>query len=262
MSKPYRLGTQQTSRPDWQERIFRQACTWSSFTLNREDTAWRYYTFILNPPAPVACPIGGRYSFVQVGTEEEKYTTRIRGITERPRHMIDCLEYVSEFKSCDQNPKKILVDDEYCASLDHTAKPIGEYEIADRELNCVGYWLEDMKSYMITYDLEDATSMFRCWVYERTDWRDMVASRSIRASCSAAQTAYSKTEAEGASLHLTLKESERLWDSCPQRYDTGANPYEKLMKIYVLDSATPFSASLLLLGITQLLLISLLSLTR
>lgn len=37
-------------------------------------------------------------------------------------------------------------------------------EIADRELNCVGYWLEDMKSYMITYDMEDAVSAFRCWV--------------------------------------------------------------------------------------------------
>lgn len=44
--KPYRLGQQQLSRPDWMERIFRQACTWSSFTLNRDDTAWRYYTFI------------------------------------------------------------------------------------------------------------------------------------------------------------------------------------------------------------------------
>lgn len=38
-------------------------------------------------------------------------------------------------------------------------------DIPDRELNCVGYWLEDMKSYMITFDLEDAVSNFRCWVY-------------------------------------------------------------------------------------------------
>ena len=35
---------------------------------------------------------------------------------------------------------------------------------ADRQLFCVGYWLEDMKSYMITYDMEDAVSAFRCWV--------------------------------------------------------------------------------------------------
>jgi len=81
----------------------------------------------VNPPAPVACPIGGRYSFIQIGPKEEQYVTRIRGITERPRHLIDCLDYVSEFKSCDINPKKILVDAEYCATLDHTGKPIGEY---------------------------------------------------------------------------------------------------------------------------------------
>ena len=83
--------------------------------------------FPVNPPAPVPCPIGGRYSFIQEGESEALYITRIRGITERPRHLIDCMEFVSEFKSCDNNPKKIFVDAEYCATLDHTAKPIGEY---------------------------------------------------------------------------------------------------------------------------------------
>ena len=86
-----------------------------------------WMVFSVNPPAPVPCPIGGRYSFVQTGAPEELFTTRIRGITERPRHLIDCVDFVSEFKSCDDNPKKIYVDAEYCATLDHTAKPIGEY---------------------------------------------------------------------------------------------------------------------------------------
>jgi hypothetical protein len=36
----------------------------------------------------------------------------------------------------------------------------------DRELNCVGYWMEDMLSYMVTYDEEDAVTPFRCWVCE------------------------------------------------------------------------------------------------
>lgn len=81
----------------------------------------------MNPPAPVPCPVGGRYNFTQLGLPEEKYVTRVRGITERPRHMIDCYQYVSELKSCDDNPKKIYVDAEYCATLDHTGKPIGEY---------------------------------------------------------------------------------------------------------------------------------------
>lgn len=47
-------------------------------------------------------------------------------------------------------------------------------------------------------------------MYERLDWRDIVASRSITANCGPNQTAFSKTAAEGASLHLVLKESERL----------------------------------------------------
>jgi hypothetical protein len=228
---------------------------WTSFTLNRDDAArWRYSTFILNPPAPVPCPIGGRYSFQQIGAPEEKYVTRIRGITERPRHLIDCMGYTSEFKSCDLYPKKIYVDAEYCPTLDHTGKPIGEYDIPDRELNCVGYWLEDMRSYMITYDMEDAVSKFRCWVYERLDWRDMVASRAIRAACGQNQTAFSHRESEGASLQLILTESERLFDMCPQRYDTGANPYEKVLKIFVMDSATSVHTSLALTLLTVLIL--------
>ena len=37
-------------------------------------------------------------------------------------------------------------------------------DIPDRELNCVGFWMEDMRSYLITYDEEDPVSRFRCWV--------------------------------------------------------------------------------------------------
>ena len=81
----------------------------------------------VNPPAAIDCPIAGRYRFVQKGAEEEKYRTRIRGITERPRHMIDCREYETEFKVCSDNTKKILVDAEYCSTVDHTGRPIGEY---------------------------------------------------------------------------------------------------------------------------------------
>ena len=81
----------------------------------------------VNPPAPIDCPIGGRYSFKQYGAVEEQYTTRIQGITLRPRHQIDCRRYESVFKSCYNNPKKIFIDAEYCATLDHTGRPIGEY---------------------------------------------------------------------------------------------------------------------------------------
>ena len=81
----------------------------------------------VDPPAPVDCPIGGRYRFIQTGEEEEKYHTRIRGMTVRPRHQIDCRKYVTEFKACGENPKKIYVDAEYCDTVDHTGRPIGEY---------------------------------------------------------------------------------------------------------------------------------------
>ncbi len=73
------------------------------------------------------CPIRGRYKFEQSGPETEWIQTRIQGMTERPRHMIDCTEYVTEFKSCDMNPTKILLDAEYCETVDHTGRPIGEY---------------------------------------------------------------------------------------------------------------------------------------
>jgi len=58
-----------------------------------------------------------------------------------------------------------------------------------------------------------AVCVLVCQVYERLDWRDLVASRSITANCGPNQTAFSKTAAEGASLHLVLKESERLCKS-------------------------------------------------
>ena len=47
-------------------------------------------------------------------------------------------------------------------------------------------------------------------MYERTDWRDIYASRAIRATCARQQTAYSSTSKDGASLGLILKERERL----------------------------------------------------
>ena len=81
----------------------------------------------VNPPVPMPCPIRGRFYFKQVGQENELYRTRIRGITINPRHSIDCNHYVSEWKSCDQNPSLILIDAEFCETVDHTGRPISEY---------------------------------------------------------------------------------------------------------------------------------------
>lgn len=43
-------------------------------------------------------------------------------------------------------------------------------------------------------------------------------------------------------------------DSCPQRYDTGANPYQKEMLIYVLDDAVSIKFSALQMMLLMLAL--------
>ena len=35
---------------------------------------------------------------------------------------------------------------------------------ADYKMYCVGYWKENLKSYLITYDQLDAFTKYRCWV--------------------------------------------------------------------------------------------------
>ena len=122
-----RLDPAEVTQADFLSLKFRQACSWSAFTIDRNEIDWVYNVFVLSPPAPVDCPIGGRYTFTQYGVDAERYFTRIRGITTRPRHLIDCFKYVTEFKSCDDNPKKIYIDAEYCETVDHTGRPIGEY---------------------------------------------------------------------------------------------------------------------------------------
>ena len=81
----------------------------------------------MKPPVPTRCPVMGRYYFSQEGQESEKYKTRIRGYTERPRNQIDCRNYVAEWKSCDEHRSKIYIDAEYCETIDHTGRPVGEY---------------------------------------------------------------------------------------------------------------------------------------
>ncbi|ELT96302.1 hypothetical protein CAPTEDRAFT_221016 [Capitella teleta] len=221
MGKPYRMTEIELAYPDFEVYMFRQACTWSSFTIDRDDYHWNYKTFLLDPPAPMPCPLRGRYFFTQSGPESELFRTRIRGLTVRPRHMIDCREYVTEFKSCDETPFKISIDAEYCETVDHTGHPVGEYDEADWELTCVGHWDEDWNSYMITWDPEDVTSAFRCWNYERLDWRHIQLSRSTGASCSPLMSSKSDEPKDGASLALQLVESERQFDDCAQNYMDG-----------------------------------------
>jgi hypothetical protein len=34
----------------------------------------------------------------------------------------------------------------------------------DYKMKCIGFWKENLKSYLITYDELDAFSKYRCWV--------------------------------------------------------------------------------------------------
>ncbi|XP_060593949.1 uncharacterized protein LOC132748376 [Ruditapes philippinarum] len=217
--------------------IFREACSWTAFTFNRDEYEWNYETMIQNPPSPVACPIAGRYTFSQtVRSPLEKFQTRIRGVTDKPRVQVACRNWVTEFKSCSNTMTRIEVDAEYCESVDYRGRPIGEYDEPDNTLTCVGFWMEDMKSYLVTWDEEDAISAFRCWVYERKSWTGVYMSRAQNARCPREQSAKSAM-IPGTGLALDLTESERLFDDCPQRFDPGANPYSKPITLWVLNKA-------------------------
>ncbi|XP_013403139.1 uncharacterized protein LOC106168567 [Lingula anatina] len=247
LGKPFRLSRQEKEQPveDYLVTKFRQACARPSYVLNEQNYNWKYNTFILYDPSPIECPIQGRYTFKQFGAE--KYVTRIRGITERPRVQVDCRDYESEIAICHSRDSKVIeVDAERCRTLDQNARPVGEYDVPDNLLTCVGYWLEDNRSYMVTYDEEDRISRFRCWVYERLTWRDIIMSRAVRAACGVAQTPRSFRASEGASLSIQMFLDEREHDDCPQKFDFGANPWLKENVIYVLGGSITFHGSYIL----------------
>lgn len=256
IGKPNRLTQDEEQDKDYLLKKFRQSCTWQAFVLNRDDYDWKYDYLIFNPPTPIPCPIGGRYRFIQFGHDNERYKTRIRGVTDKPRVQVDCRHIESEAKSCTKDMTKMEIDAEYCETVDYRGRPIGEYDESDHVLKCVGYWMEDLRSYLITYDDEDAVSNFRCWVYERITWTEVILSRGVRGKCKRSQTAHSSEASDGVSLKLEMHESERLYDDCPQRFDPGYDPYKKPMTIYVLNSSfknTAFSLLVLIMTLAALL---------
>merc|ERR1711976_389998 len=113
------------------------------------------------------------------------------------------------------------------------------------EMSCVGYWDEDWRSYMITWDPEDPTSAFRCWIYERLDWRHIFLSRSTNAACQPTMRSTSDDPKDGASLHLKLTENERQFDDCAQNYDHG-EPWRDVSEVTKFDSGHSTSSNKLL----------------
>ncbi|XP_069190656.1 uncharacterized protein [Procambarus clarkii] len=98
--------------------------------------------------------------------------------------------------------------------------------VTDYRLQCVGYWQENLLSYLVTYDPSDSVSRFRCWVYQRVGLSQVLVSQSVGAACGLHQTFLSHTYEESAAVALNLTLSERLYDQCPMFYDDGKNPWQ------------------------------------
>ncbi|CAF2220699.1 unnamed protein product [Rotaria magnacalcarata] len=206
-----------------------EVCSWISFG---NDANWKYQVLALDPPAPIECPFTGMWTFKQVGQSNSLIQTRIRGgITPQPRDhgwyiTCDPKYMVSQWTICKDDTKAMLADREYCRQSDPYGTPIGVYEQADYIYQCAGYWREDSRSYLITYDRDDPYINFKCWVYERIDYDKIYLSRSAGSFCGFNQTSQSYEAKDGADLKIELEEAERIHDDCPIRYDDGRNPWQ------------------------------------
>ncbi|VEL34237.1 unnamed protein product [Protopolystoma xenopodis] len=151
-----------------------------------------------------------------------------------------CYNYwQSNLQACLDDPKVMQIDVDKCWRLDFTGRPLSEYNVVDNYMTCVGYWMEDTKSFLITYDKEDpVTYNFRCWVYKRLSFHNYVMSRGRGNKCDKIQTAESSMPDEGASLLLEMTDDELQFDVCPQSWDEGKNPYATpaVLNVYAIGS--------------------------
>ncbi|XP_014475353.1 PREDICTED: uncharacterized protein LOC106744823 [Dinoponera quadriceps] len=200
---------------------FHTVCSWVQFT-NEHD--WKYDLFLAQKPVPIRCPVAGKYMFKQKG--DVLFETRILGgVTKSPRPNIYCKQNISDFSVCSTDQKEIAIDETYCLSVDHLGKPVDIYSDPDYVMKCIGYWKENLKSYLITYDELDPISRYRCWVYQRADLNRVLMSQSTGPFCSLNQDVTSNNHEEGASVALELQEYERERDQCPMHFDDGSNPW-------------------------------------
>jgi hypothetical protein len=78
----------------------------------------------------------------------------------------------TDLASCVENPKDFHLDVERCMRLDFTGRPMSEYDVADNTISCVGYWMEDTKSFLITYDPLDPVGCFAIiFLFAINSWR-------------------------------------------------------------------------------------------
>jgi len=84
-------------------------------------------------------------------------------------------------------------------------------------MKCIGYWKENLKSYLITYDELDPSSKYRCWVYQRADLNRVLMSQAIGAFCDLKQDVTSYNFTEGAAVALELEVRKK----CSFEYDVN-----------------------------------------
>ncbi|KAL7020578.1 hypothetical protein ACKWTF_011577 [Chironomus riparius] len=230
---------------------FSTVCSWVQFP-NKEQ--WRYDLFLAKHPVPVRCPVAGKFNFTQQG--EHKFRTRILGgVTLSPRPDIRCKQNISDLSVCDTDQKEMWIDENYCLSVDHLGRPVDIYSDPDYKMKCIGFWKENLKSYLITFDDLDPLSKYRCWVYQRADLNRVLMSQAVGAFCHINQEVSSQNYTEGAVVSLDLVEYERERDQCPLHFDDGENPWalnqENTFKIFdwviYRNSATKLGTSLSIL---------------
>jgi len=214
---------------------FHTVCAWKQFEGSEgikqigKDGSWLYNIMVAKKPVPVGCPVAGMFKFEQEG--EIKFRTRIlHGITDSPRPDLNCQYFISEFAACNQGQKaqtEISIDNEKCYSVDYLGRPHDIYSDPDYKMQCVGYWRENLRSYLITYDELDPISKYRCWVYVRTDINRIKMSQAVGSFCNINQRADSYNYTEGAAVFLDLRENERERDRCPLYFNDGENPWAR-----------------------------------
>ncbi|XP_058065303.1 uncharacterized protein LOC131214967 [Anopheles bellator] len=224
---------------------FSTVCSWKQFP-NKEE--WRYELLLSAKPVPIRCPVAGKFNFTQKG--EAPFRTRIiGGVTLSPRPDIGCKQNISDFSVCDVDQKEMAIDADYCLSVDHLGRPVDIYSDPDYRMKCIGFWQENLKSYLITYDDLDPLSKYRCWVYQRADLNRVLMSQAVGAFCHIHQDVTSWNYTEGAVVAIDMTEYERERDQCPMHFDDGANPWketENVITVFpwvIYRSAAPFSST-------------------
>ncbi|XP_023246365.1 uncharacterized protein LOC106640859 [Copidosoma floridanum] len=207
---------------------FHTVCSWVKFKNEKE---WKYDLFLAKDPVPVRCPVAGKFSFKQTG--DVLFQTRILGgVTDSPRPDVRCKQVISDFSVCGTDQKEIAIDERYCLTVDHLGRPIDIYSEPDYKMKCIGYFKENLKSYLITFDERDPYSKYHCWVYQRADLNRVLMSQAIGSFCDIKQDVTSSNYTEGAAVALDLEEYERERDQCPMWFDDGSNPWVKTETYY------------------------------